>query len=67
MTIPYFALVHSLTACSNELTHHSELKGMMEVRKEEPKSCTSETATADKIVVALGEESAVGMVTVITT
>jgi hypothetical protein len=40
---------------------------MMEFRKEEPKSCTSVTATANKIVVALGEESAVGMVTVKTT
>ena len=29
-----------------------------------PKSCTSVTATADKIVVALGEESAAGIVTV---
>jgi hypothetical protein len=35
MATTYFALVHSLTARSNELTHHSKLKGMMEFRKEE--------------------------------
>ena len=64
MATTYFTLVHSLMVCSNELTHHSELKGMLEFWKEEPKSCTSVTATADKIVVALGEESAAGMVTV---
>ncbi len=34
MATKYFALVHSLTARSNEITHHSELKGMMEFRKE---------------------------------
>jgi hypothetical protein len=52
MATKYFALVYSLTARSNEITHHSELKGMMEFLEGEvtPKSCTSVTVTADKIV-----------------
>ena len=63
MATKYFALVHSLTARSNEITHHSELKGMMEFLEGEvtPKSCTSVTVTADKIVVALGEKSAAAL------
>ena len=63
MATKYFALVHSLMARSNEITHHSELKGMMEFLEGEvtPKSCTSVTVTADKIVVALGEKSAAAL------
>ena len=63
MATKYFALVYSLTARSNEITHHSKLKGMMEFLEVEvtPKSCTSVTVTADKIVVALGEKSAAAL------
>jgi hypothetical protein len=63
MATKYFALVFSLTARSNEISHHSELKGMMEFLEGEvtAKSCTSVTVTADKIVVALGEKSAAAL------
>ena len=56
MATKYFALVFSLTARSNEITqHHSD--GILE-GEVTPKSCTSVTDTADKIVVALWEKSA---------
>jgi hypothetical protein len=63
MATKYFDLVFSLTARSNEISHHSELKGMMEFLEGEvtAKSCTFVTVTADKIVVALGEKSAAAL------
>ena len=75
MATKYFALVHCLTARSNEITHHIKRDDGISEGEVTPKSCTSLTVTVNKIVVALGEKSAValgkksavGMVTVKTT
>jgi hypothetical protein len=59
MATKYFALVHSFTARLNEITqHHSD---GIEEGEMTPKSCTSATVTADKIVVVLGEKSAAAL------
>ena len=62
MATKYFALVHCLTARSNEITHHIKRDDGISEGEVKPKSCTSVTVTVDKIVVAfLGEKSAVAL------
>ena len=61
MATKYFALVHCLTARSNEITHHIKRDDGISEGEVTPKSCTSVTVTVDKIVVALGEKSAAAL------
>ncbi len=62
MATKYLALVHCLTARSNEITHHIKRDDGISEGEVKPKSCTSVTVTVDKIVVAfLGEKSAVAL------